>query len=255
MDHTDSGRRTTMNQQFCAPRDESLQETWSWPLQVDMYDKAPYLTQVEYATLEKLFSRTQGHIYPSTKRPLQRIVQPIEDALLYIHAIPVVCRETWRLNKRSYARRHLPVLAYLLRVQPQVERFIEMIEIVPLAYDVFGRELVEQAIQSVFAILQGWGYSLKERQNPAACLAYLLLRNENPSLSHLSFELLVEVSQTCQLACVQQSLFRISRALCALDIIKQPLPEARVVPPQWRGSTADIAPEWLSWVERWRKHR
>ena len=94
---------------------------------------------------------------------------------------------------------------------------IEMIEIVPLAYDVFGQELVEQAIQSVFALLQGWGYSLKERQNPAACLAYLLLRNENPSLSHLSFELLVEVSQTCQLACVQQSLFRISRALLSLN--------------------------------------
>ncbi len=280
-----------MNQQFCAPRDESLQETWSWPLQVDMYDKAPYLTQVEYATLEKLFSRTEGHIYPSTKRPLQRIVQPIEDALLHIHAIPVVCRETlrlmllemyhrgttfwawsveeWeesfcsdrhlfaqrygRLNKRSYARRHLPVLAYLLRVQPRRERFIEMIEIVPLAYDVFGQELVEQAIQPVFALLQGWGYSLKERQNPAACLAYLLLRNESPLLSHLSFELIVEVSQTCQLSCVQQSLFRISRALCALGIIEHPLPEARVVPPQWKGSTADIAPEWLCWVERWRK--
>src|SRR5258707_3135340 len=292
MDRTDSGRRTTMNQQFCAPRDESLQETWSWPLQVDMYDKAPYLTQVEYATLEKLFSRTEGHIYPSTKRPLQRIVQPIEDALLHIHALPVVYRETlrlmllemyhrgttfwawsveeWevsccdtrhlfaerhgRLNKRTYARRHLPVLAYLLRVQPRRERFIEMIEIVPLAYDVFGQELVEQAIQPVFALLQGWGYSLKERQNPAACLAYLLLRNENPLLSRLSFELLVEVSQTCQLSCVQQSLFRISRALCALGIIEQPLPEARVVPPQWKGSTADIAPEWLSWVERWRKH-
>jgi integrase len=281
-----------MNLQLRAPEKEGIQETWRWPLQVDAYDKAPQLTQVEYATLEKLFARSEGHIYPSTKRPLQRIVQPIEDALLHIHAIPVVCRETlrlmllemyhrgttfwgwsveeWeecfcdsrhsfaqrygRLNKRSYARRHLPVLAYLLRVQPQVERFIEMIEIVPLAYDVFGQELVEQAIQPLFALLQGWGYSLKERQNPAACLAYLLLRNESPFLSHLSLELLVEVSQTCQLPCVQQSLFRISRALCGLGIIEHPLPEARVVPPQWRGSTADIAPEWLSWVERWRKH-
>ncbi len=281
-----------MNQQLSAPKNESIQETWSWPLRIDVYDKSPHLTQVEYATLENLFSRTEKHIYPSTKRPLQRIVQPIEDALLHIHALPVVYRETlrlmllemyhrgttfwawsveeWeesfcesrhlfaerhgRLNKRTYARRHLPVLAYLLRVQPRRERFIEMIEIVPLAYDVFGQELVEQAIQPVFALLQGWGYSLKERQNPAACLAYLLLRNENPLLSRLSFELLVEVSQTCQLSCVQQSLFRISRALCALGIIEQPLPEARVVPPQWKGSTADIAPEWLSWVERWRKH-
>jgi hypothetical protein len=185
-----------MNQQFSAPKNESIQETWSWPLRIDVYDKSPHLTQVEYATLENLFSRTEKHIYPSTKRPLHRIVQPIEDALLHIHALPVVHRETlrlmllemyhrgttfwawsveeWeesfcqsrhlfaerygRLNKRTYARRHLPVLAYLLRVQPKRERFIEMIEIVPLAYNVFGQELVEQAIQPVFALLQGWGY-------------------------------------------------------------------------------------------------
>ncbi len=86
-----------MNQQFSAPKNESIQETWSWPLRIDVYDTSPHLTQVEYATLENLFSRTEKHIYPSTKRPLQRIVQPIEDALLHIHALPVVYRETLRL--------------------------------------------------------------------------------------------------------------------------------------------------------------
>ncbi len=89
-----------MNQQFSAPKNESIQETWSWPLRIDVYDTSPHLTQVEYATLENLFSRTEKHIYPSTKRPLQRIVQPIEDALLHIHALPVVYRETLRLMLR-----------------------------------------------------------------------------------------------------------------------------------------------------------
>src|SRR5260370_38233802 len=86
-----------MNQQLCAPKKESIQETWSWPLRIDVYDKAPHLTQVEYATLENLFSRTENHLYPSTKRPLHRIVQPIADALLHIHALPVVSRETFPL--------------------------------------------------------------------------------------------------------------------------------------------------------------
>src|SRR5260370_42457193 len=88
MDPPDSGRRRPMNQQLSAPKNESIQETWSWPLRIDGYDKSPHLTQVEYATLENLFSRTEKYLYPSTKRPLQRIVQPIEDALLHIHAIP-----------------------------------------------------------------------------------------------------------------------------------------------------------------------
>src|SRR6059058_5452772 len=30
--------------------------------------------------------------------------------------------------------------------------------------------------------------------------------------------------------------------------------DARVVPAQWKGSTDDIAPEWLAWIERWRQH-
>src|SRR5260221_2686548 len=96
MDHPDSGRRRPMNQQLSAPKNESIQETWSWPLRIDVYDKSPHLTQVEYATLENLFSRTEKHIYPSTKRPLQRTFQPIEDALLHIHSLPFVDRETLR---------------------------------------------------------------------------------------------------------------------------------------------------------------
>ena len=206
--------------QFCIGDQQHLDEAWHWPLNPDAYDKAPRLSASESAALHKLFVLTQGHIYPRTKQALQRIVRPIDDALAAIHASPVVCRETLRLmlfemhrrgttfwawsleewlesfcpdrhfftqrygriNPRSYARQHLPVLAYLLKVHPQLERFVEMIEIVPLAKDVFGKEAVEQALQPPFALLQSWGYSLKERQNPAACLCYLLLRNGSPSL-------------------------------------------------------------------------
>jgi len=109
-----------MNLQLRAPEKEGIQETWCWPLQIDAYDKAPQLTQVEYATLEKLFARSEGHIYPSTKRPLQRIVQPIEDALLHIHAIPVVCRETLRLMLLEMYHR-LPTLVCPAVLAPQQE--------------------------------------------------------------------------------------------------------------------------------------
>ncbi len=268
------------------------QESWPWPLPLSEYDKEPSLRESEYAELEKRFRHPHGHIPSSTRNKLARIVRPMGDVLTYIGAPPHTYKDTlhimlleiyrrgttfwaWSLSDwqaimcegpllfaqrfgrsstRTLARRHLPVLAYLLKVRPDIKRLIELGEQVPLAHNIFGKEAVRLALEAPFAILRGWGYSLKEHWNPAACLCYLLMHNESPYLEQLSFELLVEVSETCQLPCVQQSLYRISRALCALGIIEQPLPDARVVPPQWRGTTSDIAPEWLSWVERWRKH-
>lgn len=266
--------------------------TWPWPLHLETYNKEAQLSESEYAVLEKLFSRPRNHVTQRVKYPLRRIVRPIEDALAHIQAHEVACQETlrimlhemysrsktfwawsleeWqesfcpntrlfaerygRLNVRTFARRHLPVLAYLLKVHSQLDRCIEMIEIVPLAQNVCGKETVAGALSAPFTLLESWGYRLKEQQNPAACLCYLLLRNESPDLSHLSLALLIEVSQTCPLTCVQQCLFRISRALSALDFIERPLPEGRQVPSGWKGETSDVPAEWLAMCERWRAH-
>lgn len=278
-----------MSQRFPS---QQQQQAWCWPLHLEVYDKAPQLSASEAAALHKLFVLTQGHIYPRIKQVLQRLVRPIDDALTAIHASRLVCQETLRLMlfemhrrgttfwawsleewqesfcsdtnlfaqryghvyRRSFARRHLPVLGYLLKVHPQIERFVEMIEIAPMARDVFGKDAVERALQAPFALLQSWGYSPIERQGPVACLCYLLLRNANPSLELLSFAFLEEVSHTCSLPCVQHNLFRLSRALCALGIIEQPLPDARFEQPQLRSTHEDIAPQWLSWCQRWRDH-
>jgi hypothetical protein len=87
-----------------------------------------------------------------------------------------------RNGRRTLARRHLPVLAYLLKVQPNIKQLIELGELVPLAHDIFGKGAVDRALEPPFAVLRGWGYSLKESCNPAACLAYLLMWNESPYL-------------------------------------------------------------------------
>ncbi len=135
-----------------------------------------------------------------------------------------------------------------------MERIIELVEIIPLASTVFGKEALAHALEPPLKVLQGWGYSLNQPWLVNACIGYLLLYNGSPHLEHLSVEVLETVSQTCSLTCVQQSLYRISRALWALGIITHPLPEARVVPPQWKGSTDDITPEWLAACSRWREH-
>jgi hypothetical protein len=266
---------------------------WSWPLDLDRYDKDPHIHPVEYAELEKRFQNgKQGHIYPHTLAILHRFAEPILDVLSYISASPETYHQTlramllemyrrgttfwawsieeWeesicqndhqfclrygRLGRRTRARRYLPVLAYLLKVHPRMERIVELVEILPLASTVFGQEVVTRALEPPLSILQGWGYSLNQPWLVNACIGYLLLYNGSPHLEHLSFEVLETVSQTCSLTCVELCLYRISRALWALGIITHPLPEARVVPPQWKGSTDDIAPEWLAVCSRWREH-
>lgn len=270
--------------------EEDQPGVWPWPLPLETYNKEPLLSANEYGTLERLLATSDRWLTEKVKEHLERIVRPIEDALHYIGAHQDVCQQTLRLllremyrrgttfwawsleeweesfcpnthlfaqrygraNPRSLARRHLPVVAYLLQVHPERQRFIEMIEIVPLAQDVFGKEAVEQALQAPFALLQSWGYSLKERQNPTASLCYLLLRNGSPYLEHLSFAFLEEVSHTCPLTCVQQTLFRLSRAFHALGIIERPLPDARFELSQAPSSHEDMAPEWLASCQRWR---
>jgi len=273
---------------------QALQQiTWSWPLDLEQYDKDPQIYPLEDAELEKRFQNGKnGHIYPHTKQILHRFVDPIEDVLRYIGAKPEAYQQTlrtmllemykrrrtfwawsieeWeesicqndqlfclrygRLGMRTRARRYLPVLAYSLKVHPRMEQIIERFEIIPLASTIFGKEALKEALEPPLAILQGWGYSMNQRWHVNACIGYLLLYNGSPHLEQISFESLETVSHTCSLPCVQESLYRISRALWALGIIKQPLPDARVVPPSWKGSTDNIAPEWLAECLRWRKH-
>src|SRR6266567_2807207 len=292
MDDAHPGRITHMKQDSLAT--QALQQiTWSWPLDLEQYDKDPQIYPLEYAELEKRFQNGKnGHIYPHTKQILHRFVDPIEDVLRYIGAKPEAYQQTlrtmllemykrrrtfwawsieeWeesicqndqlfclrygRLGMRTRARRYLPVLAYSLKVHPRMEQIIERFEIIPLASTIFGKEALKEALEPPLAILQGWGYSMNQRWHVNACIGYLLLYNGSPHLEQISFESLETVSHTCSLPCVQESLYRISRALWALGIIKQPLPDARVVPPSWKGSTDNIAPEWLAECLRWRKH-
>ena len=140
------------------------QERWPWPLPLSEYDKEPNLREHEYAELEKRFRHPHGHIPSSTRDKLARIVRPMGDVLTSISAPPHTYKDTlhimllemyrrgttfwaWSLSdwqaimcegpllfaqrfgrsgRRTLARRHLPVLAYLLKVQPDIKQLIEL---------------------------------------------------------------------------------------------------------------------------------
>src|SRR6266567_3748750 len=79
MDDAHPGRITHMKQDSLAT--QALQQiTWSWPLDLEQYDKDPQIYPLEYAELEKRFQNGKnGHIYPHTKQILHRFVDPIAD--------------------------------------------------------------------------------------------------------------------------------------------------------------------------------
>ena len=75
----------------------------------------------------------------------------------------------------------------------------------PLAKRVFGKEVIDSAVERPITILRGWGYQQQERHPFVACVAYLLLCNKSPHLEDLSIDLIEAVGQACRLRGVQVS--------------------------------------------------
>jgi integrase len=265
--------------------------SWPWPLNLAAYDRTPVLSERERAQLEYIFTRSHGQVRKPTKRVLARLIRPIEEALRYLHVpsddsfavIRIMCIEmhqrgtpfwAWSLeiwrdilgpdlthfsqrygrkDLRHPARAHLPIIAYLLDVIPDVWPLIEMNEIHLQARRIFGKEAIDQAVLRLRTTLQSWGYQQKEQRRFTACVSYLLMRNRSPTLEDLTVELLETVAHTCPLKGVQAYLYQVSRALFALGAISRPFPAMRGERPVVSGTDGSIAAEWLTWCQRWQK--
>lgn len=264
--------------------------SWSWPITEAAYDRSPLLSERERAELARIFRQPGGQIRPASRQVLARLVRPLEEALgalqtrhaVSLATIRILCiemhqrqstfwawtSETWldllgpsvRHFSGRYgctylnhpARAYLPLVVYLLDARVDVWPLIERIGLHTQARKLFGKAVIEHAVQRLRTVLQSWGYQQKEQENFAACVSYLLLRNRSPVLEHLSEELLATVDQSCSLPCVQSCLFQVSRALCGLGVIGRPLPEMRRERPAPSGTDGSLSPDWLRWCQRWR---
>jgi hypothetical protein len=156
--------------------------------------------------------------------------------------------------KHHAGRRFLAFLAYLLHLLPTPNILLELGDTWSAAKKIFGKERVDGAIQSLMAILHGWGYQEKDPVPFFSCVCVLLLWNRNPQLEQLNLALLEEIEQQCPLLCVRTHLLQISRALAALEIIQRPLPnKGGTATPVLSGTDGSVSEGWLSWCERWRK--
>ena len=264
--------------------------SWSWPITEAAYDRSPLLSERERAELARIFRQPGGQIRPASRQVLARLVRPLEEALgalqtrhaVSLATIRILCiemhqrqstfwawtSETWldllgpsvRHFSQRYgctylnhpARSYLPLVVYLLDARVDIWPLIERIGLHTQARKLFGKAVIEHAVQRLRTVLQSWGYQQKEQENFAACVSYLLLRNRSPVLEHLSEELLATVDQSCSLPCVQSCLFQVSRALCGLGVIGRPLPEMRRERPAPSGTDGSLSPDWLRWCQRWR---
>jgi integrase len=162
---------------------------------------------------------------------------------------------TYGAHQQHPARRELVVLAYLLCSPITIDPLLGPFAIAPIARKVWGTETLDAQVKLLTAVLRKWGYQEKHPVEFIACTGYLLLRNRSPHLETLDYELLEAINQSCTIACVHDYLFQISRALWALGLIRQPLPDPKGGSrPRTSETDGQIAENWLAWCQRWQAY-
>jgi integrase len=117
-----------------------------------------------------------------------------------------------------------------------------------LAWRIFGRELVDDAVRQILDVLAGWGYQRHEPELTAA-ICQLLLLNRSPLLEDLPEETLVRLRADPAMGPQRsKDAYGIHRALAALGHAgPPPAPKYTTGPSAIEGAPQ----EWVEWVERW----
>jgi integrase len=120
-----------------------------------------------------------------------------------------------------------------------------------LAWRVFGRDTVEQAIERIGDVLSAWGYRVgrdhgDDRLPTVICQALLL--NRSPRLEDLTTDAFQRLRQQPALArCHIGALHGVQRAVAFLGFCAAPLASIHGSMPEIEGTPQ----EWAAWVERW----
>jgi hypothetical protein len=157
-------------------------------------------------------------------------------------------RQSWPGQVGSSARPYLLVYAYLLgrfTAFDRVGRFHRR----SLAWRVFGKEPVDDAIAQIRDVLAGWGYHRRCEQDLTALVCHVLLLNRSPLLEDLSAEVLTRLrSDPAMGQYFPGDLHGVHRAVAALGLVEPPAPPVYGDGPDPITGAPDA---WTRWVERW----
>ncbi len=268
---------------------------WTWPLDLEIYDRTPALSPSEHEELAAFLllrrDRAQVVSTASQQGKLTRLMQPLSDVFAVIegekqakinsiHLLLRMCaREKqpfWAWEHRTWLRVlgtsredfftiHKPgnqteIRQYVIAAAYLLDCFRDLpalggIEMVKLAYKVFGRERLEANLAPIVGVNEQWGYSQGGRVAALRSLvAEVLLLNGSPNIREIAHPFLQDLYDAMEAVVPGQAMvYRLSRILVSLDILEQPLalhgglPAEKYKMERERG----IAPEWVEWVDRW----
>jgi len=230
----------------------SLPTPWTWPVNVERYDRTTELKQHEVTALERNLPLLESGVLPFNvmrQARVHRLLDPVEDVFNHVRfqrnrrpAMKILLlkemlkrgRSLWGWTEdewletieRSGRDRHfVTAVAYLLSELDGLHRLGRRnFVFCCLAYRVFGRERLRALFSEVREMLLSWGY--RERLAgiyAPRVLCELLITNRSPRLEDLTQELIETVARRRVTPMGTWCLAALSKVLAGKGIISAPI--------------------------------
>ena len=255
---------------------------WTWPIDLERYDRSPHLTRVETNMLTRYAEAYKFYRYGRTMdfgAALNRLVRPLNDVLDYTgiitnrrkYVLLFLLREMaerkrpfwgWTtqewidsIEARVPARQHAVAIAYLLCGFSELHRLkSDHVVYSCLARKVFGCEHTKKISKLVQDLLLEWGYRRGgTRDQVMRTIFECLLFVRSPHLKDITLEHLRSVIARRPPRTGTYCAFAISRVLAKIGAIPEPMEIVRpfVVRADLPEITQSVPPEWARLCRRW----
>jgi integrase len=263
---------------------------WKWPLDLSAYDRAPALTAEEATIIAQLVTNlAHDRWQQQLQAVLPRLLQPLLDVLTRMALRPELHRRVvrafllamqrtettfWAWSVEDWLtliptcdalwRYTVVAAAYLLCQITDLRVLRYPSHRIAFARKIFGDPPIEVACDEVVATVRTWGYAASKYHavTIAVCEAFLLARQ--PHLTAITDSIIATLYQTPRSQQDQEALSLLSRVLRARGIVTHTVsavPTKRTIPHPHQEThdaeditTDGIAPEWVSWCQRWYHH-
>jgi integrase len=255
---------------------------WTWPINLERYDRSPQLTSVERNMLTRYAEAYRFYRYGRTMNfgaALDRLVRPLNDTLDYTGIITNRRKyvlffflremaerqrsfwgwttEEWidSIDARLAPRQHGAAIAYLLCGFSELHRLkSDHVVYSCLARKVFGREHTKNISERVRELLSEWGYRRAGTSDQAMRTIFeCLLFARSPHLRDITLDHLRSVIARRPPRRGTYCAFAISRVLAKIGAIPEPMEIVRpfVVRADLPEITEGVPPEWARLCRRW----
>jgi integrase len=261
----------------------SLPTPWTWPVNVERYDRTTELKQQEITALERNLPLLERGVLPFNvmrQARVHRLLDPLEDVFTHVGfqrnrrpAMKILLlqemlnrgRSLWgwnedewleTINKSGRDRHFVTAVAYLLCELDCLHRLGRRnFVFCCLAHRVFGRERLRALFSEVKEMLVGWGYREKVAGTYVPrVLCELLVTNRSPKLEDLTLELLQTVERRRVSATSTWCLSVLSKVLASRGIISAPI--MRMNKPKRANPelTAGVPEKWVQAAKYWHEN-